>query len=272
MADEDLSELITYSTALIVANISNETFSAGTGFFINLCNSEDNTCVPVLMTNKHVVEGAKSFTFDMCHMDEEGRPIDTEVETYKFDNKEWIMHPSPEIDLCCFPMGRIVNSKTSNGFHPYFKAFSTDLIPNQKQLSDFNAIEDIFMVGYPTGISDYYNHKPIFRKGITATHLKHDYRGKKEFLIDCPCFQGSSGSPVFMLNQGSYPGKSGIVIGTRFHLLGIAHGTHLANLIEVEECSTDGKSTIRLVPNNLGIIIKSELILDFEPILKNLFS
>lgn len=272
MTNEDLSELITYSTALINVDMFNKTVPSGTGFFINLCNSEDNSCIPVLMTNKHVIEGTTSFSFDMCHMDEKGKPIDTQVETYKFNNTGWIMHPSPDVDLCCFPIGRIANSKTSNGFHPYYRTFSTDLIPNQKQLSDFNAIEDIFMVGYPTGVFDHHNHKPVFRKGITATHLKHNYCGKKEFLIDCPCFKGSSGSPIFMLNQGSYHDKntSSIVIGSRFHLLGVLSKTHLANLIEVEKCSMDA-NFVYTIPNNLGIVIKAELILDFETILNEMF-
>lgn len=51
-----LSEMITYSTVLIRCQYANGSTGSGTGFIINLCqNEEDNTCVPVLITNNHVV-------------------------------------------------------------------------------------------------------------------------------------------------------------------------------------------------------------------------
>jgi len=72
------------------------------------------------------------------------------------------------------------------------------------------------MVGYPVGIWDSANNMPVIRRGITATHPGKDYEGKSEFMIDAACFPGSSGSPVFLFNLGSYPQKAGgIVIGTR---------------------------------------------------------
>ena len=58
------------------------------------------------------------------------------------------------------------------------------------------------MIGYPIGLIDEYNNKPIVRKGITATTYNIDYNGKKEFLIDIACFPGSSGSPIFIRRDG----------------------------------------------------------------------
>jgi len=63
------------------------------------------------------------------------------------------------------------------------------------------------MVGYPIGLWDEKNNYPIFRKGITATHPANDYNGKSEFMIDAACFPGSSGSPVYIIDELNYVDK-----------------------------------------------------------------
>lgn len=80
------------------------------------------------------------------------------------------------------------------------------------------------MVGCPSGIMDEINNLPIFRRGISSSSIGKLYNGKPEFLIDMACFPGSSGSPVYIFNQGSYPQKNGgIVAGTRIFLVGILY-------------------------------------------------
>ena len=56
--------MITYSTVLIRCEYANGTSGSGTGFIINLChNAENHTCVPVLITNNHVVENSIKTVF-----------------------------------------------------------------------------------------------------------------------------------------------------------------------------------------------------------------
>jgi len=93
--------------------------------------------------------------------------------------------------------------------HCFYISLDKSLISTCQQLSDFSALEEILMVGYPNGIWDNVNNKPILRKGVTATHPNFDYCGKKEIMIDAACFPGSSGSPVFIFNEGSYRDKRG---------------------------------------------------------------
>lgn len=77
------------------------------------------------------------------------------------------------------------------------------------------------MIGYSSGIWDSTHNLPIIRKGITTTYPKLAFNGKAEFLIDAACFPGSSGSPVFLANIGSYINKNGSVcIGSSIALLG----------------------------------------------------
>jgi hypothetical protein len=43
-------------------------------------------------------------------------------------------------------------------------------------------------------------------------------------MVDLACFPGSSGSPVFLFNIGSFPHRAGgFVIGNRIKLLGILY-------------------------------------------------
>lgn len=41
-------------------------------------------------------------------------------------------------------------------------------------------MEDVVMIGYPIGLSDTYNHKPIIRRGITASHPKKITKEKRD--------------------------------------------------------------------------------------------
>lgn len=71
----------------------------------------------------------------------------------------------------------------------FYIALTKELIPNFEQLSNLRAIEDITMIGYPTGLWDRVNNLPIVRKGITATHPNINYNGIEEILIDAKfCF------------------------------------------------------------------------------------
>lgn len=268
MKEMSFSEMITYSTVLIHCKYSNGTCGSGTGFIINL-NSDKETkmCVPVLITNNHVINDSIETEFEFCLADDSGNPIDQQsflIAAYK--GNDWIRHKDPSIDLCCLPIAPVINSLKSKNIDIFYIPLDTSLIPNSDILSNLSAMEDIVMVGYPIGLSDSYNHKPVIRKGITATHPNKDYLGKKQILIDMACFPGSSGSPVFILNQGAYSINQGIALGNRIFLLGVlyagpqhsAQGTiTFANLPNVPNLITK-------IPINLGIIIKSEKILDFE--------
>jgi len=68
------------------------------------------------------------------------------------------------------------------------------------------------------------NNIPITRKGITATPLQMDFENTASFLVDAAIYNGSSGSPVFVFNQGSFYKPDGSVnIASRLKLVGIIH-------------------------------------------------
>lgn len=130
------------------------------------------------------------------------------------------------------------------------------------------------MVGYPRGLRDEKHNTPIIRQGITATHPALDYNNKPEFVIDIAAFPGSSGSPVLIYNEGTYATESGIVVGTRVYLLGTIYGgpqLTLEGKIVVKDIPIREEPISQTsIPINLGYVIKSQKILDFESKLKNM--
>jgi hypothetical protein len=134
-------------------------------------------------------------------------------------------------------------------------------------------LEDVLIVGYPDGISDTKNNVPVFRKGISATPVYLDFMGKKEFLVDAAIFPGSSGSPAFLFNQGTWLLRDGTTVagGYRVQLLGVIYAVALHTTdgeIVIVPAPTQARAVAKSqIPNNLGLCIKASRILEFEPIL-----
>lgn len=272
MGEMSLSEKVTYSTVLIRCEYSDGTSGSGTGFIINLCpNKENQTCVPVLITNNHVVANSVKTVFEFCRADENGNPIDTEPFSFTYKGNAWIHHPDSSVDLCCLLLAEALTALKKSNTKVFYIPLGTNLIPSHKELEALSAMEDVVMVGYPIGLSDTYNHKPIIRRGITSSHPKKDYRGKKETLLDMACYPGSSGSPVFILNQGTYAMPHGIAMGNRLYLLGVLYGGHEFNAQGVLHFANlpNVPVPVTRIPINLGIMIKAERVLEFESLFKN---
>lgn len=267
-----MSEMITYSTVLIRCKYSNGTSGSGTGFIINLCkNKENNTCIPVLITNNHVVENSIETVFEFCIADTEGNPIDTNPFSFHYKGNAWIHHPDNNVDLCCLLLGEALNRLNKQNIKVFYIPLETNIIPTQNQLNALSAMEDVVMIGYPIGISDIYNHKPVIRKGITSSHPRKDYQGRKETLLDIAAYPGSSGSPIFILNQGAFATQKGISVGNRVFFLGILYGGHEFSLAGTLHFSTLPNIPVPVtqIPINLGLMIKAERIFEFEELLKN---
>lgn len=271
------AEQLAYSTVRIECEYEDGVRGTGTGFFFRLLEkAEDNQIVPVVITNKHVVQDkdhgqAKKGRLIITIKNADGSPNDRDHFQVYYENFRdlWRFHPEEDVDLCAMPITPLLNEATKMGKQLFFMTLGYELIAQKTQLEQLTGLEEILMIGYPNGIWDSINNKPIYRKGVTATHPNSDYNGKKEFLIDAACFPGSSGSPVFLFNEGGYRDKTGTHLGgSRIILLGVLYAgpQHtVSGEIKIIEVPVSQKPiAISTIPNNLGIIIKAERIIELE--------
>lgn len=254
--------------------------SSGSGFFFEF-NINEKVKIPVIVTNKHVVKNSTTGTLYFKKMNPAGLPIYGSIEKITLPNfsLRWIYHPDTSIDLAILPLFPILNNYSAQtGQKLFYLPISENILPTEKDLAELNSIEDVFMIGYPYGLRDTINDLPIVRKGITATPVKLDYNKKKEFLIDMPVYFGSSGSPIFIYNQGGWFANTGMVMSNtaRIFLLGINYATYTRNFEGkispiISQIQNDSLKSSTVLPlYNIGIILKSELLLDFKPLLQKL--
>jgi V8-like Glu-specific endopeptidase len=248
--------------------------STGTGFFFSF-KIDDKTHVPVIVTNKHVINKSKTGTFVLTKSNEQGEPILGTTERIVLDNFEslWIKHPDENVDLAVFPIAPLYHQAEAKGVKFFAPPINEELLLSAKKLDELSGLESITMIGYPNGIWDEKNNMPIVRRGITATNPKYDYNGLPIFVIDCACFPGSSGSPVLIFNQGGYTDAHGTthVGATRIILLGVlfAGPQHVAEgeIQTIEVPLAQVPISLSKIPNNLGFVVKASKIADFRKLL-----
>ncbi len=220
-----ISEKLLFSTVRIAVQLSSGEEGTGTGFFFNFLVDEQ-THIPAIITNKHVVAGAVTGSFQLHELDktiEEPQPSGYffTVGLDDFENR-WISHPDNNVDLCAMLFQPLRSEAEIQGKSIFNCAIDNSSILSKADLEELSAVEEVLMIGYPTGLWDEVNNLPLIRRGTTATHPAVDFQGRSTTVIDAACFPGSSGSPVLIVNEGMFTTKSGTFTGyTRVFLLGV---------------------------------------------------
>lgn len=263
------AEHLAHTTVRIECDLASGGVGTGTGFFYALDRNGDQH-VPVIVTNKHVVEGATKGRFLLTSHNGADGPAVGNFKAFELDNfqSRWLPHPDNDVDLCVMPIAPLLSQDEQTNTKFFFQTFDKAFIPTAADLDDMVGLETIVMVGYPNGLWDQTNNLPIFRKGVLASDYKRDWNGKKEFLIDAACFPGSSGSPVLLFDVGSYKKRNGTVYRSRIKLLGVLYAGPQHTIqgdIQIVTVPTQQKPiSVATIPNNLGIIIKAEQLNAFE--------
>ena len=260
MKPESISEQMMYNTVRLETEKG-----CGTGSYFNFKIGSD--IVPIIITNKHVVnyQEQETVTFFVHTKDDNGnRSGNIKIQYYT----NWIFHKDKDICFCYVnPLFKEIKKRFNQ--EVFYIANDINLIPSQEKLEELSALEELVMIGYPIGLWDMVNNFPIFRKGFTACHPGIDFNEKGIGLVDMACFPGSSGSPIYILNEGGYKDKKGNVYfgSSRVLLIGyLFAGPHY---------SVDGSLIVKTIPTkqdiisttpamvNLGYYVKSFEILSF---------
>lgn len=164
--------------------------TVGTGFFMRLnLNGKE---VPVIVSVKHVVEARETkMTFHYRHEGVCGSAtITCKPKWFTLDDNE----------LCCCLLEPI-NEKFQKitGYPIYCKYLTEKNILTEQELNDIEALHEVMMIGYPSGVFSAPFVYPLLRKGCLALPPKENYKNGYGFA-DITAVGGSSGSPLF-LNQ-----------------------------------------------------------------------
>jgi hypothetical protein len=274
------SEQLAHTTVRLETVNSKGERATGTGFFFS-CLQNGDTSVPVIITNKHVIEGAEWGSFHMTPCDENNDAKHASHFKITLDDfaRRWFPHPDPAVDLAAMPIAPLLHEAEKKGTPLFFRTLDKTLLPTQEELDDLGGLDDVVMVGYPTGLWDTVNNMPILRRGVTATHPRFDYEGRSEFIIDAACFPGSSGSPVFLYNQNGWRTRNGNVMmaSCRVRLLGVLYAGPqytATGEIRIVNSAPAGHRPVALsnIPINLGCVIKSERLREFDDVLRPLIA
>ena len=249
---------------------------AGTGFLVT--DSSMTRPNVFLVTNRHVVENAEQGHLTFLRRTDKYKPIIPSKEIIKIQNfrTKFAYHDNLDIDVAVMPFGQIQFEEEKQGTKIFYKSIPTRLFLNEQSLKTLSGIEDLVFIGYPRMLRDKHSLSPITRQGITATPIDQNFGGMPTFLIDGSIFEGSSGSPVFILNRGMYRTPTGVNMGNRVIFLGVlakllsgtntgssSQNSNLSSLFFKSNLTDMNKNNSNLTQYiNIGVVFKSETIID----------
>ncbi len=242
---------------------------AGTGFFFD--HKVDGIDYLFVVTNKHVVNGMREGRFSFLKQ-KDGLPTLGDGFTLNISPQDWTNmwfgHPNQNVDIAICPLVPLLDFvKQQHGTDLFVRAVETSTIPTEEQMRELDAVEPVTFVGYPNGVWDSKNLLPVVRRGTTASPIEVDFEGTPRFLVDASVFGGSSGSPVFILNQGSFATKDGgFVVGSRFHFVGVIAAvffrTHLNQIVPVPIPTQVQPMAQQQEMIDLGIVFKARTVVE----------
>lgn len=261
-----LAEQLSFcTTRVLTRKFADATWSGvGTGFFWTY--PVEGGEVSLLITNKHVLEGANEIAIRLQELGPNGERAIGAGRELRIGFPEFlpISHPDETVDLVAVPVGPCLNRAKREGWAPWFISLSRAELPAADELEALDAIVDVLMVGYPNGVHDQANNLPVTRRGITAVPPWVNYQGRRDLLCDMAVFQGSSGSPVFVSLSGAWTSRRGGVRlgGNRVFLLGVLYAGHCRSeegaitRTEVPTAFVDRVVVQQMI--NLAICVKAE--------------
>ena len=224
MQVKTIAEQLFFTTVRIDTVTTTGQPGAGTGFFFLHTRPGEDQGFPFIVTNKHVVTGMREGSLTFLQRKDDlptlGNGFRLGIQDWP---NAWFGHPIPDIDIAVCPfMPLEAHIKQQHSVDLFYRYITTGMIPTDQIAADLDAVESVTFIGYPNGVWDSKNLLPIARRGTTASPIEVDFENSPRFIVDASVFGGSSGSPVFILNQGSYTTKSGnLFAGSRVLFVGV---------------------------------------------------
>ncbi len=243
---------IAHMTVRLLVTAKDGSQHSGTGFLLGYDIGGGQAKV-FCVTNRHVLLDAKACNITVTRQGPTGDPLYGQVATVDVTEIDaaTLFHPDPAIDLAAFAIHGIINQIEAQGITPFVRVINRNEIPDTNFFRSLDVANDVIMIGYPNGLWDEQNNMPIIRRGLTATSPSLDFNGRPEFVIDCACFPGSSGSPIFLFQNGGYKNESNnYIIGqSRILLIGILYAG--------PQFTVSGEIVAKTIPTKTSLEVKS---------------
>jgi hypothetical protein len=266
---------ISLSTVRLLCGSAGVSASVGTGFFYiaEFDVPEGKAQIPLIFTNKHVVAGCDEIKVTLTVRQPEEDISEMVVapdDVHKLFlitgcGQRLLSHPDASVDLCAFFINDIMSDINEAGQQLRNTFLGGSFLVPDDERKNIRPIEPIMMIGYPNGLWDEQNNRPLARRGSTATHPFLKWNGKLEFVIDAACFPGSSGSPVFLFEDLMFRTKENAYTpGTKAQLLGVlASGplyTNEGKLIQRDIPTATNTVPVVQTMMNLGNVVHASAI------------
>lgn len=214
-----------------------------------------------LVTARHAVEGAERTTVHLytgTNVHDIGRPLMYEI--HAKDNF-WIFHPDDDVDVAVGRFEPIADFFEKDG-SPFVLGgiqvnyFQPKPEPGVGSFTDKFwhplPLDEVLIIGYPSGYGDTPTSLPVLRRGRIATPLWLDHESRPVFLVDTTSTHGTSGGPVAYVEEEHHVGKT------------MYDGTGKVILLGVfTEClPPKASASPSQTPPNLGAAYKAHTILE----------
>ena len=217
----------------------------GTGFFV-LRKINENESVPLLVTNKHVLDGHDLIVIRMKEKDSDTLTV-VEAITKEKDVILYYIHDNPNIDIAVLPLDANVIMQNNLEF-PAFDIDHNAMSSNELRASGVDDGSLVYMLGFTMGKINHTSGDPICRLGCIARINEAQIREEQNILIDIQNFPGNSGSPI--INKPEALHIKGTPYLDRSVLVGIIHSyiPYEDNLI-----SAQTKRVVEIKTENSGL-------------------
>jgi len=169
----------------------------GTGFFIGLdygdrsASGEEHYRL-FLATNRHVLAGHDDLLIRVNRKG--GTAQHVRLALRGNEGRSWAAHPDPRVDIAVV----LINARAllEAGLQlSYFRPSEVAFVSTMKEL-DIGPGEELFVLGFPMGMSGVERNYVIARSGIIARLDDEILAASRTFLIDASVYPGNSGGPV----------------------------------------------------------------------------
>lgn len=285
-----MSQRVSYSTARILARYNKIILATGSGFFYrrngrlylvtawhNLAGRHSEsleTLSKAAALPNNILVDVPIFAHNMYAR----MPISIDLE--KDDTAIYLVHEQiyPRVDVAIIEIQRdaayTVEADVSDGSKRVFPIVldssgpSTVTVPYLENVprpgwDDHEAGDDLFIIGYPEGLTDQYVN-PLWKRGTIASNYKVGWLDEKRFLIDSATRPGLSGGPAIYYSKSGHPPGLGLTtVGTPYY---VVHGIYVGRIggstFEAQIGSVWKLSVVdEIIAHNTYAIPSSDLIL-----------